>query len=256
MMKALLLALQFLTAIPVCISGEVTPRRMARAMAWFSVVGLMLGAILALVDAGLRALFPPVVSAALLLAVWVALTGALHLDGFLDCCDGLLVTRPPPQRLAILRDVQVGVFAVVGAICLLLVKFAALLELPTGCRMAALLTIPALTRAAMVYAVRAYPDARQGTGLGQLFREELSWREVIVAAAVAILAAGLALGVIGLALALCVWLTTVVVAWWVQRRIPGLTGDVYGAINELAEVGALLCLLLAGRMQLWGGNWF
>jgi adenosylcobinamide-GDP ribazoletransferase len=246
-MKVLLLALQFLTAIPVRVSGEIGPRLTAQAMAWFSVVGLMLGAVLALFDVGLRAVFPPAVGAALLLAAWVALTGALHLDGFLDCCDGLLAARPPERRLEILRDTRVGAFAVVGAICLLLVKFAALLELPVGYRMAALLVIPALSRAAMVYAARAYPYARSEPGLGQLFREGLTWREVIVAAAVAILAAGLALGVAGLALALCVWLMTVTIAWWVRRRIPGLTGDVYGAIDELAEVGALLCLLVVGR---------
>lgn len=245
-----LLALQFLTAIPVRVSLEVTPRLMARAMVWFPVVGLMLGAILALVDVGLRVVFPPVVGAVLLLAVWVGLTGALHLDGFLDCCDGLLVAKPPEKRLEILRDTRVGAFAVVGGICLLLLKFAALLELPADCRMAALLVIPALSRAAMVYAAHAYPYARTGPGLGQLFREGLTWRQVIVAAATAVAAAGLALGVVGLALALCVWLLTVVIAWWVQRRIPGLTGDVYGAVNELTEVGALLCLLLVGR-GLW-----
>lgn len=248
MMRAFLLALQFLTCIPVRVSGDVTPRLMARAMIWFSVVGLMLGGVLALADVGLRALFPPLASAALLLAMWVALTGALHLDGFLDCCDGLLVAKPPEKRLEILRDTRVGAFAVVGAICLLLVKFAVLLELATDRRMAALLVIPALTRAAMVYAARAYPYARQGPGLGQLFRDDLTWREVLVTAVVAVAAAGLALGVLGLALALCVWLMTVAIAWWVRRRIPGLTGDVYGAINELTEVGALLCLLVVERM--------
>jgi adenosylcobinamide-GDP ribazoletransferase len=250
-MRSLLLALQFLTAIPVRVSGEITPRLTARAMAWFSAVGLMLGGVLALVDVGLRAFFPPLVGAALLLATWVALTGALHLDGFLDCCDGLLAARPPEKRLEILRDRHTGAFAVVGAICLLLVKFAALVELAPRYRAGALLAIPALTRAAMVYAARAWPYARSGPGLGRLFREALTWREVAIAAVVAVAAAELALGALGLALALGVWLLTVLVAWWVQRRIPGLTGDVYGAINELAEVGALLGLLVAGRF--WYG---
>ncbi len=248
-MTSFLLALQFLTAIPVRVSGEITPRQMGRAMAWFSAVGLMLGAILALTDLALRALFPPTVGAALLLVVWVALTGALHLDGFLDCCDGLLVAKPPEKRLEILRDTRVGAFAVVGAVCLLLLKFTALLELPADRRIAALLVIPALTRAAMVYAVRAYPYARHGPGWGQLFREELTWREVAQAGVVAIVAAGLALGLTGLALAIGVWLMTVGIAWWVRRRIPGLTGDVYGAINELTEVGALLFVLIVERLR-------
>ncbi len=248
-MKSFLLALQFLTAIPVRVSGEVTLRQMGRAMAWFSAVGLMLGAILALADLALRALFPPTVAAALLLVIWVALTGALHLDGFLDCCDGLLAAKSPKKRLEILRDTRVGAFAVVGGVSLLLLKFTALLELPAGRRIAALLVIPALTRAAMVYAARAYPYARPGPGWGQLFREGLTWREVVVAGAVAVTAAGLALGPGGLALALCVWLMTGGIAWWVERRIPGLTGDVYGAINELTEVGALLFVLIVERLR-------
>jgi adenosylcobinamide-GDP ribazoletransferase len=244
-----LLALQFLTAIPVRVSGEVTPRAMARAMAWFSVVGLMLGGVLAVADVALRGLFPPMLGAALLLAAWVALTGALHLDGFLDCCDGLLVAKSPSERLEILRDTRVGAFAVVGGICLLLLKFAALLELPSDARMGALLAVPSLTRAAMVYAARAYPYARSGPGLGRLFRESLTWRHVAVAAAIAAAAAWLALGAVGLGLFLWVWLMTVAMAWWVQRRIPGLTGDVYGAINELAEVGALVCVLLVYQLR-------
>jgi adenosylcobinamide-GDP ribazoletransferase len=245
-----LLALQFLTVIPVRISGTITPRTMARAMAWFPVVGLVLGGTLVLADRALRMIFPPTVATTLLLTIWVALTGALHLDGFLDCCDALLAAKPPQERLDVLRDTRVGAFAVVGAVCLLLAKFTALLELPVGHRAAALLAIPALTRAAMVYAARAYPYARPGPGLGQLFREGLTWREVAVAGGVAVAAAGLTLGPTGLALALCVWLITVVIAWWVRQRIPGLTGDVYGAINELTEMGALLFLLLVGGERL------
>jgi cobalamin synthase len=69
------------------------------------------------------------------------------------------------------------------------------------------------------------------------------------AGVVAIVAAGLALGPGGLALALWVWLVTLGMAWWVRRRIPGLTGDVYGAINELTEVGALLFVLIVERLR-------
>ena len=245
---AFLLALQFLTAIPVRVSGEISPRLMSRAMAWFPVVGLLLGGILAVADVALCALFPPSVAAALLLAIWVALTGALHLDGFLDCCDGLLAAKSPQKRLEILRDTRVGAFAVVGAVCLLLLKFTVLLELPVNQRLPGLLVTPALTRAVMVYAARAYPYARPGPGLGQAFRDGLTWREVALAAIVAVAAAGLALGLTGLALALCVWLITAAMAWLVRRRIPGLTGDVYGAINELTEVGALLLLLIVEKL--------
>lgn len=241
---SLLIALQFLTAIPVKVSGEIGSKEFGRAMAWFPAVGLFLGGVLALADLATRAFLPPAVSAAIVLALWVLLTGALHLDGLMDCCDGLLAARDPEKRLAILRDTHMGAFAVVGAICALLIKFALLLEFPASGRTAALLAVPALARAAMVYAARAHPYARPGPGLGQLFRDGLSWRQVAMAAAAAIAVALMALGVAGLALVAAVWLMTAIIAWWVQRRIPGLTGDVYGAINELTEIGALLFLMM------------
>ena len=239
-----LIALQFLTAIPVKVSGKIGPKEFGRAMAWFPAVGLLLGGILALADLGTRTLLPPAVSAAITLALWVLLTGALHLDGLMDCCDGLLAARDPEKRLDILRDTHMGAFAVVGAICALLLKFALLLEFPAGGRTTALLAVPVLSRAAMVYAARAYPYARPGPGLGQLFRDGLSWRQVTMAVAVAIAVALIALGLVGLALAAAVWLMTALIAWWVRRRIPGLTGDVYGAINEVTELGALLFLMM------------
>ena len=248
MLRPLLLALQFLTTIPVRLPGQVTPRALARSTAWFSLVGLMLGAVLALVDTGVRTLAPPATSAALVLLIWVALTGALHFDGFLDCCDGLLGAHEPKRRLEIMRDTRVGAFAVAGGVCLLLLKFAALADLPDDRRTEALLVVPALTRAVMVFAMRTYPYARSGPGLGGLYRDELTWHQVAVAGILAVGAAALVMGLAGLALAAWVWLVTVAIAWLVRRRIPGLTGDVYGAINELTEAGALLFVVVVGRI--------
>ena len=242
------LALRFLTIIPVPLSVEITSRRTGRAMAWFPVVGLIIGGILVLVDRALAFVFPPLVNAGLLLVVWVGVTGALHFDGFVDCCDGLFAAKSPEQRLEILRDIHLGSYAVVGAVCLLLIKFALLVVLPGEYRIAALLVTPALARAAIVYAARAFPYARRNPGLGQFFRETLTWREVIIAVSIAVGAAGVALTWRGLVLALWVWALTVGIAAWGKRRIGGLTGDVYGAIAELTEVGALLCTVLIARV--------
>jgi len=246
LLRSLVLAVQFLTVVPVGRVVEVTPRRMAGAMLLFPVVGLLLGGGLAVADLALRAVFPPAVGAGLLLAVWVVLTGALHLDGFLDVCDGLCAARPPRERLEILRDVHAGSFAVVGGIVLLVVKFALLLELPAGARSLVLLVVPALARAAAVLAARAFPYARPGPGIGRLFRDGLSWAHVAGAGAIAVGVAALALGWVGAAAAGVVALTTVVVSIWSLRRIGGLTGDVYGAVVELSEVAALLLVVAVG----------
>jgi len=240
-------ALRFLTIIPVPLSAKITSRQAGRAMAFFPAVGLVIGGVLVGVDRALSFVFPPLVNAGLLLAGWVGVTGALHFDGFVDCCDGLFAAKPPQRRLEILRDTHLGSYAVAGAVCLLLIKFALLVVLPDAYRIPALLLAPALARAAIVYAARAFPYARCDPGLGLSFRETLTWREVIAAAIVAVGAAGVALTWRGPVLALSVWAMTVGIAVWSKRRVGDLTGDVYGAIIELTEVGALLCILLMAR---------
>ncbi len=141
-MHPFLAALRFLTVLPVPgahrlddADGSAAPSTSlttgwGRATAWYPVVGLVLGAILVGLDWGLRWLFPGGVAAALLLLAWVTLTGALHLDGFIDCCDGLLAPVPRERRLEILRDVHAGAFGIVGVALLLLTKYAALVALP------------------------------------------------------------------------------------------------------------------------------
>jgi adenosylcobinamide-GDP ribazoletransferase len=218
-----------------------------RSMAWFPLVGLIIGGMLALLDFILAKLLPPLPSAALLLVAWVSLTGGLHLDGFIDCCDGLLVAKPAEQRLDIMKDSRVGAFGVVGAICLLLIKFSALATLASPGRWAWLLLIPVLSRWAMVWVAWRYPTARPD-GFAVWFRQGLSWPRVLAAGSTALLITIVLGGFGGLAVFAAIWLLGLLFALWVQRRIPGLTGDVYGALNELSEAaGLLLAIVLAAR---------
>ncbi|MEJ2556643.1 MAG: adenosylcobinamide-GDP ribazoletransferase [Anaerolineae bacterium] len=238
-------AWQLLTVLP---SGQCEPviQRPGRSMAWFPLVGLIIGAMLALFDFLLTRLLPSLPATALLLAAWVAVTGGLHLDGFIDCCDGLLVAKTAEQRLEIMKDSRVGAFGVIGAICLLLVKFSALAALAPGDRVNWLLVIPVLSRWTMVWAAWRYPLARSD-GFAAWFREGLAWPHTLIAGSTALLVALLLGGLGGLASFAAIWLFALAFAILVQGRIPGLTGDVYGALNELAEVvGLLLAIMLGG----------
>ncbi len=242
-LRSLLVALHFLTRLPLP-SREVSLEEVGRSAWAFPAVGALIGLLLVGSDALLGYLFPPVLRAALVLALWVALTGALHLDGFVDCCDALLAARSPEVRLEILRDTHVGAFGVVGAVILLLVKFAALATGLSSGTWTALLLAPLLGRWAMVYAMACYPAAR-AAGMGKTVREFVSGRALLGATMLALLPlpARPLEGLIALALA---WLFTVLFAHWVLRRIPGFTGDVYGALCESVEVIVLLTLV-AGR---------
>jgi cobalamin 5'-phosphate synthase/cobalamin synthase len=251
-MRAFLAALQFLTILPVPGIYLTRDADWGQATAWYPAVGLVLGAILAGLDWGLHWLLPGGLAAALLLVAWVALSGALHIDGLLDCCDALLPPVSRQRRLEILRDVYAGAFGIAGVVLLLLTKYTALAALPGGfdagpIRLAGLLLIPTLARWVMSGAVLLYPYARLEPGLGQKARTGAGRRQLTLATATALLVTGLAwglgLGWVALAILAVTLLTALAVAGWIRSRIGGLTDDAYGTICELGETAGLITLV-------------
>jgi adenosylcobinamide-GDP ribazoletransferase len=243
-MVSLLAAFQFLTIIPAVVRRMFTPQEMGRAVGWFPLVGLALGGLLYGLVNGLRPIFPPQVTAIFVLAAWLLLTRALHFDGFLDMCDGLFGGFTPERRLEIMRDSRVGAFGVAGGGLLLLAKYAALVSLP---HLSGLWLAPVLGRWVLAVAVFAYPYARP-QGLGRGMKDNAGWPQVTLATALAASVSWLAggwTGLLALALAgIVLWLG----AGFILRRIPGLTGDSYGALCELTELAVLL--LFAGGVNL------
>jgi adenosylcobinamide-GDP ribazoletransferase len=238
-----LAAVQFLTVIP--LHRDVTQKELGRSLVYFPLVGLGIGAVLFGLDRLFILFLPAAVGSALLLVVLVLLTGANHLDGFIDTCDGMVAGRSPQERLDIMCDSRVGGFGVVGACCLLLVKYVSLLFLPGAYRMAGLLLMPVLGRWAMVYAIFAYPSARK-TGMGQTFKEQTDRWKMIIATLIAIAISVALMKLWGLALMAAIWLSVLVLASFLKGRLGGLTGDTYGALNEVVEVFVLILVPLVG----------
>jgi len=232
-----LAAAQFLTIAPPIIRRPFSAREIGGAVAYFPLVGAILGALLGFSDAFLAGIFPSPVRSALLLALWVLLTGTLHLDGFLDSLDGLLGGGTPEKRLAIMRDERVGAYALAGGILLLLLKFSLLLSLPD--RWAALVITPTLSRWGMCMAVVTYPYARP-EGLGRVMKDHATWLHASAATLTALAIAWFVGQLTGLALMGISVLGIILGARFALSRIPGLTGDIYGALNEFLEVLILL----------------
>jgi len=242
--KGLLAAVQFLTIIP--LRREIAEEDIGRSLIFFPIVGLGIGAILFGLDQLFALFLPMALGSALLIVALVLLTGAHHLDGFIDTCDGMAAGRSAEERLAIMRDSRAGGFGVVGAFCLLLVKYISLLFLPGAYRMAALLLMPVLGRWAMVYAIFGYPSARE-EGMGRTFKEQVNWRRLIIATLIALAVSAALMKLWGLAVMAAIWLIIVIMAAYIRRRLGGLTGDTYGAINEVMEVCVLILVpLMAG----------
>ncbi len=234
------LALGFLTTLPARPVPYV-PGGLGRAAAWFPVAGLLIGVLLLLVQAAAARLFGPAVAAVLVVAAWAALTGGLHLDGLADCCDGLLVSAPRERRLEIMRDPRVGSFAVTGLVLVLLLKAAALFSLGVGSTGAlGLLLAPVWARWWILLAAR-WPPAR-ADGLGSSFATALTPRLLGYAIALPLVLLGIAVPFDWRSLVAVVLsgLTCLGVLRLAQARIGGVTGDVFGAVVELAEVVLLM----------------
>jgi adenosylcobinamide-GDP ribazoletransferase len=236
-----------LTALPLPFFPKDSNASLGRSAAFYPLVGLVLGGILAGTGWLLYRFLPPGLAAALLLALWVALTGMLHLDGFMDSCDGLLPPRDRERRLEIMKDSRVGAFGVVAVVLLLLVKFNALAALPGSYRLVTLVTVPVLARWAMTWVMARYPLARSD-GMGVLFTAGLGWPQLGLASAAALLVAVMLMSWVGLLLLGITWLTATLVARLALARLGGLTGDVYGAICELVEV--VLLVVVVASMSL------
>lgn len=238
----LLAALLFYTALPLPMGRSLDFRRVAR---WLPLVGLIIGGLLVGLDSVLSGLgMPLLVRSALLVVVWVGITGGLHLDGAMDTADGLAV-MDPERRLAVMADSRSGAFGVMAAIALLLLKTTALAAL-TQDRGLALLLATGWGRWSQQVAIACYPYLK-AEGKGAFHKAALPTRISLLP--------GLLL-LLGLSLLAGGWATT---GWraggvgllggglaiappaWLHHKLGGHTGDTYGAVVEWTEALFLVC---------------
>jgi len=244
------LAMQFLTRIPVPLHCPWTAQTCRAALRAFPLVGALIGVLLALVLA-LGSDLPTPMQALLLLTVWVALSGGLHLDGVMDLADALGSNAPIERRWAILKDSQIGSFAVLALVFLLAWKGMLLWALiEVGISAWVLVLIPALARFGGLVLLRLAPPA-SGQGLAAAWREHLQLADVRLAlvpvALLLIPAATLLLVPVVLGSLLLLGLLGLY-ALLMVRLFAGINGDMIGAAIELGE---LWLLMLA-----WSWWWF
>ena len=235
-MRSLRLAIGFLTVLPVA-PHDVT--RMWPARAYFPLVGLALGAMLAALDFAARQALPSPAVGAILVAALLALTRAIHTEGFMDACDGLFGGYSRSERLEILRDSHVGAFAVAGGISLLLLKWTLLTAASDEGHAGLLIVFPCLSRLGMLLTMHAFTYVRKD-GIGTAFQEGASRWQVVFGLTTGAAAGGLLIGAAGLVLMGAAIGVSLVLGKWISGMLGGMTGDTYGAVNEVTEVTALL----------------
>jgi len=260
--RGLTAAMQLLTRIPVPVQVPYDRDTMKASAALFPLAGAAVGLAAAAAAAALLQLLPALPAAALTLAVWTAVTGGLHLDGWMDTADGVLSSRPRERMLEIMKDSRVGAMGVTAGALLLIVKFAALAALletaGTAC-WATLAAIPVWSRWWMTAAIAAWPYARgEEGGMGAMFRGVGAVHAAGAAAAglavtfplllaggpapLAHLPAAASAGLMAAAFPIAAAAFGWPLGRWLARRLGGQTGDTYGAMNEWTEAWLLVAL--------------
>ncbi|HUB33179.1 MAG TPA: adenosylcobinamide-GDP ribazoletransferase [Bryobacteraceae bacterium] len=248
-MRLMLAAIAFLTRLPAAGHAPLDAKTVARSARFFPLAGALLGAIYAAVFLGLTRIFPPLLTAVLLLVVDALLTGAMHFDGLADTADGFGGGRTPADVLRIMRDPEVGSYGAVSVVLLAALKIAALVALIEGHRaLPALFLAPVLGRWAAVLLGATQPYARPvagdapstaGAPTRHMGKTELAIATLLAAAFASGIArwlGGIAAGAVA-AVSFC-W------AAYCRHRIGGVTGDTLGAAIELAECAVLLVFVV------------
>ena len=249
MIRPFLIALQFLTRLPVRLTGELSATELGRSLLYYPLVGLLLGGLLS-AGAWLLASEGPILAAALLLGLWVSLTGALHLDGLADMIDAWAGGRGDRARtLALMKDPCSGPQGVTGLVLVLLLKFSAMAELLKAAPFEAgtclpLLLAPLMGRTALPLLFLTTPYVRPG-GLGAALASGLSSgpaKAVLFTVGLLVLLGGGTAGAVGLVGTLICFIT---LRRTMINRIGGTTGDTAGALIEIIETVTLVAIVLA-----------
>lgn len=227
-------ALGFLTILPV---GRADPaERLGRA--WFPAAGILVGGLSGAVFLGTSLALPRATAAVLAFGAAAVVTGGLHLDGVMDAADGLLAGATRHARLAIMRDSRVGAFGVIALVLLAAADITCLASLRPLAGLVALLVAGGLSRFVMLTVLVCLPYVRE-SGLGRAARGRGAAADLLVGSCCAAAACLLA-GPLSAAAAGAAGLGGLAVALLARRRIGGATGDVYGAVAEVSQLGALL----------------
>ncbi len=253
-MKGFITALRTLTLIP--LPGE-DCEDLSDSLAWFAVIGVILGAILYAI-AFLWRLVPfgswPAGIALIMAGVEIWLTRGLHLDGLADWADSLGGFKDREKRLAIMKDSRMGAFGTMAIVLAVAAKWIAFERLFSFGAVIWVLPILALSRGMLVELIVTLPYARKGEGTARAFVEGASNRDRWISHLVCL---GLCsfFGPLGLAALAIAWVIQRLFAYQCQRQFRGITGDLLGTANEMVEIGLLILCALPGEVIMGCTGW-
>jgi adenosylcobinamide-GDP ribazoletransferase len=241
--RPVLAALSFLSAVPVGRRVEIAERDLRRGAALFPAIGAAIGSVVALVAWGSAQVLPVFVAAVLGIAFGVAATAALHLDGLGDVADGVGASLAGGDPAEAMRDPRLGTFGIAAVALDVLLRASLLSALLAGGFPWPVVAGGALSRVAPIAMAWRLPYAGGGTGT---WTNDIRAGTVATATAIALVVAIATAGLAAAWMLLGVAVVAMLVGWWSNRRLGGVTGDGFGAAIELGETLALLAAVAVG----------
>lgn len=246
-MKNFFLMIRFFTRIPLRIINTSENNDFTRGLPYFPLVGLVIGVFNLLAFYFFYIFENPAVTISFWIMANIVITGALHIDGLADTCDGLLSYKDKDTMLKIMKDSRIGTNGVISILMDIVLRLTLMLSLSPGIRPYVILISPVLGKTTMLVLIWMTPYARQ-EGIGGLFYADKSKKLIIP---------GLISGIIMIlliyswklwpVLLLC-FIKILLFRKFVMDKIGGMTGDTLGAANEIAELSFLLYIFFFERL--------
>lgn len=239
MINGFILAIQFLTRLPVNINIDFNSENLRRSTFFYPFIGVLLGSLSFLVYFGFAYINKEVASLMTVISM-VVLTGGLHLDGLSDTADGFFSNKDKPQMLEIMKDSRVGAFGVIGLILIILSKYIIISNIDKYIFLSLILSM-GNSRLVALFQIAFKKNARPG-GLGDMICGSKPKTFIVVGSILYILA----ISIINIKYLIPLLITILggeIISFYTYKKIGGFTGDVYGATIEIGEVISLLSFL-------------
>ncbi len=267
-MKLFLIALQFLTIIPVKAKDYVSEEDISQSVSYFVLIGLLQGIILLLVLNISEKIFHSDLSIFLTILTYILINGGFHLDGLADTFDAIAVKSTGSneldiqKRLSVMKDSStgaIGVTAIISTITLKYLSIKNISHLLPFTYYSSILLMPVLSKWAMIVVMRHGKAARK-EGLGYLFlgkiKKEFSYSFLILLLVYSLIYAIFYQYIPERQYIFYGLITTIIyfsaLLWnhFCNKKFGGSTGDTLGAISELSEVIFLMVVILWSRLYI------
>ncbi|MCS4538620.1 MAG: adenosylcobinamide-GDP ribazoletransferase [Thaumarchaeota archaeon] len=238
----------FFTVIPIK-SDESTLTEAANYMPLAPLIGAVIGLLAGIVLGVFRLIFPTMIAGILAFGFLLYITGLHHTDGLIDFGDGLMYNGSPKEKIAAMHDKNTGVggfalgFVILAATALSIPYLGALTFLQD------LIVVEISAKFAMVTLAWIGKSAAPGMNVSFIEKMRGDKRGVRLASSltISIVLAILITGLTGILIVLVGFLTTIFLTWVSNRNFGGITGDVFGATNDISRLTSLLAILAISR---------